>query len=235
MSALGISGPLFPTVSALTPIGSSLVAAPNAWGASETGIEAGWNLDRLSLRAGISNGGFSSNGSFQAAVGGSPTRGGSMNKLPYSPSWNSKEYRFFGNYILDEHGGSFAAYYFTGTVDIPNPDSSLANNPAAMFPDQYQRYGFFVTSPTYSGFKVLAGIGLGTDKEWISDSTIQPYHGKVADSTTKSMGYFGELDYRFDKNWSVGGRYDYFNPITGSNYLNNDMNAISAFVSYCMK
>ena len=226
---LGVSSQLFPGSEALTVIGGNLVPTLYTITSAETGLEAGWNLDRLSLRAGIFNGGYvDASGAFQAAIG------GSYYKLRNSPSYSTKEYRLFGNYMLDEHGGSIAGYAFTGSVDLPNPDASLAGNPAAMFPDRYNRYGIFATSPTFSGFKVLAGLGLGTDKEWITDTTILPYKGKVADSTASSMGYFGELDYRFDKDWSVGGRYDFFDPITGSNYQNNEISAISAFVNFCM-
>ncbi len=223
---LGVSGQLFPGSGAMTLVGGNLTPTPYNITAAETGIEAGWNADRLSLRAGMFNGGYvGADGAFQSAVGGSLTKQRGM------PSYNTKEFRVFGNYILDEHGGSIAAYAFTGSVDLPNPDTNIKDI-AGMFPDRYNRYGVFATTPTFSGFKVLAGLGLGTDKEWVTDTTT--YHGHVsADSTAASMGYFGELDYRINKEWSIGGRYDFFNPITGSNYQNNEMTAISAFVNFC--
>ncbi|MDP4198615.1 MAG: hypothetical protein Q8922_00235 [Bacteroidota bacterium] len=226
---LGASSQLFPNSPATTLVGGSPTSSLYSITAAETGIEAGWNADRLSVRAGIFNGGYADGSplEFQSAVG------GSLSKPMGTPSYNAKEYRLFANYMLDEHGGSIAAYGFTGSIDLPNPATSVASDPAAMFPDRYNRYGVFATSPTFSGLKLLMGLGLGTDQEWISDPAILPFSGKVADSTSSSMGYFGELDYRLDKDWSFGGRYDFFDPMTGTNYQNNEVNAISVFANFC--
>ena len=212
-----------------TWIGSKLASTLYTPGAGEAGVEAGWNMDRLSVHVGIFNGGYANGSKFQASI-----VPGSVDKPANSPSYNSKDLMLFANYILDEHGGSVAGYAFTGSIDFPNPIASLAGNPQAMFPDQYMRYGVYATSPTFSGFKLLAGLAMGSDKEWTKDTTILPYLGKVADSTTSSMGYFIEPDFRIDKNWSVGARYDFFDPITSANYKNNEINAVTAFVNYCM-
>ena len=227
-ASIGISSPLLKNAGN-TFIAGKITKALYTPGTGETGVEAGWNMDRLSIHAGIFNGGYDNNGSFQAAIG------GNANKPNNSPSYNSKDLMLFANYILDEHGGSIAAYAFDGSLDYPNPVASLAGNAMAMFPDNYMRYGIYATSPTFSGFKLLAGLSMGKDKEWNEDTTILPYKGQIADSTSSSMGWFVEPDFRLDKNWSFGARYDYFDPMTGANYSNvNVISAMSVFFNYCM-
>jgi hypothetical protein len=211
-----------------TWMGPKLASTLYTPGAGEAGAEVGFNMNRLSIHAGIFNGGYNNGGAFQAAIG------GNANKVANSPSYNSKDLMLFANYMLDEHGGGISAYGFMGSIDFANPVASLASNPMADFPDQYMRYGIYASTPTFSGFKILAGLAMGTDKEWSVDTTIHPYKGKIADSTSASMGYFVEPDFRFDKEWSVGARYDVFDPVTGSNYQNNEISAITAFVNYCM-
>jgi hypothetical protein len=223
-AGIGVSSNLIKSAGQ-TWIGPKLASSLYTPGTGEAGIEVGWNLDRLSLHVGVGNGGYVNNGAFQAAIG------GNANKPANSPSYNAKDLMFFGNYMLDEHGGDVGAYYFMGSLDFTNP---LVAGAAAMFPDNYMRYGVYAGTPTFSGFKLYGGLSLGSDKEWAEDTTILPDKGKVADSTTASMGYFFEPDFRIDKEWSVGARYDFFDPLTGSNYKNNEINAISAFCNYCM-
>jgi hypothetical protein len=241
-ASIGVSSPLMkgaawswiPSTATKAKLASTLYTP----GTGETGVEAGWNMDRLSIRLGLFNGGYVSNNSFQAAIG------GNASKLANSPSYNSKDLMLFANYILDEHGGGIAAYAFDGSVDFANP--VVAGNPN-MFPDNYLRYGLYLTSPTFAGFKLLAGLAMGTDKDWAppgvgTDSAKTPLGpGKVStDSTTSSMGYFIEPNFRLDKNWYFGARYDYFDPTTqssnyGGSYQNaNTLNAMSVFFNYCM-
>lgn len=241
-ASISPSSPLMKSA-AMTWVGSKLTSSLYTPGTGETGIHFAWDMGALSLQAGIFNGGYAyypvgSNGktdytqnpSFQAAIG------GNANKVTNSPSYNSKDMMVFASYVLDEHGGGVQGYLFKGSLDFANPMITPSANPASMFTDDYMRYGLYATSPTFSGFKLLAGVAMGSDKDWAIDTTLA-LKGKVADSTSSSMGWFVEPNYRFDKNWYVGARYDFFDPFTkgAAAYANQyQVTAKTVFVNYCM-
>ncbi len=222
--SLGASSPLVLGSAAQTIIGTKTQSTLYTPGMGEMGVEAGWNMDRLALRLGLFNGIYSNAGSAQAAIG------GSYNKPTGSPSYNSKDITFIANYIVDEHGGGIMGYVYTGGVDIPAPSPSPTGT---WFTDKYLRYGVGASYPI-SGFKIMAGFGGGTDKDWVTDTTLLPAKGVVSDSGSSCMGYFGEVDYHINNNWNVGARYDFFDPISGSNFQNNEITAITAMANYSM-
>ena len=222
--SLASSSPLFLGQAAQTVIGTRLGKTLYTPGMGEAGIEAGWNMDRLSIRLGFYNGIYSNAGAAQAAIG------GSFNKPANTPQYNSKDITLIANYILEEHGGGVMGYFYMGGVDIPAPAPSPANT---WFSDKYARYGVGASYPI-SNFKVMGGVGMGSDKQWVTDTTILPTKGKIADSTSSCMGFFGELDYKIDKQWTVGARYDSYNPITNANFTGHDITAMTGIANYAL-
>ena len=193
-----ISRPLFQTTLAKdAKAGKTFVFTP--WGLDQAGLEFGYDMKRTLVRGTIFNGISYEQDAAGKAVA-IPAQGGGLQKDPTRPSYGNNDVQVTATQILTPDGGGATLLYYMGAVDLP------VSGVAAVAPftqDKFYRATAYASYPLVKKLMLLGGYQTGEDK----------YHDALkVEQTSKTSGYFGELNYSAPRDFMVAGRYDWFDP-----------------------
>jgi len=193
-----ISRPLFQTTFAKdAKAAKTFVFKP--WGLDQAGLEFGHDMKRTMIRGTMFNGiSYEENSAGKADV--IPAQGGGLQKDPKRPSYASKDFQVTATQLLTADGGGATLYYYMGAVDLP-VTGVPADPPFTQ--DKFYRAAAYASYPLVKKLMVLGGYQTGEDKY---DDALQ------VEQKSKSMGYFGEVDFSAPRDFVLAGRYDLFDP-----------------------
>jgi len=183
------------------------------WGYDQAGVEAAYVYDHTTVSVTLFNGLY-----YDAAEGKAfPAAGGHLTKSMGFYNSNQKDVQVFLNQALKEDGSGVSVYYYFGQMDLQNPaDSTFADSTNA-YDNNFHRIAFYGSYVVVPQLEIQGGYQLGIDNYATGDSTFQ------------SQGFFVEADGHVRDSWTIGARYDWFDPSKDTE--KNEMWGVTAFVN----
>lgn len=179
------------------------------WGFDQTGVEAGFDVNRTSIRAAVMKGLVVSRRNNQFIA--SAAQGVGLSRRPAFGDEESADYQVFVNHILDANGGGLSFHYYRGELTLPGASA------ASSFRNTYNRAAVYGSYAVAKRLHLFTGAQRGRD-------------GTVGGERFSSTGAFAEAAVPFTELSAAGVRYDWFDP--ARNRADNEAQGITAYVNW---
>ncbi|MDQ3253611.1 MAG: hypothetical protein M3R15_06850 [Acidobacteriota bacterium] len=200
-----ISRPLIQTTSS----NSNQTTFFRTWGFDQTGVEAGFDYGKTSIRVAALNGLVLSNRG--RGVTASAAQGGALTQRSIGGGdHDGADYQVFVNHVLHPDGGGVSLQYYRGNLALPDASTG------GFFRNRFDRVGVYGSYPVARRLHLYTGYQHGRDRT-------------AASSRFSSGGAFVEASVPVTELSAAGVRYDWVDPATGR--PGNEVRAVTAYAN----